>query len=270
MHNCQDESLVNRWFPVAVSSDLPKRHVFHGQLLGEELAVWRCDDGAVNAWENRCPHRGVRLSIGMNLGRELKCQYHGMQFASESGQCTFMPAHRDMPPARALCVKTYPCREQDGLVWATLGGGAAFGPSPLEGQRITQLRSLPFNASALLVAEALTRYRFSPSAGDDLAEARVTPIDAFTLQATVEDRSVIFLLQPVDVDRAVLHGALTGPVASADHVKVLRHHNENLAALRRSIESAGARLLSAPPEGAGHSSAYRKLVDGRVRYGVAA
>ena len=244
--------------------------MFHGQLLGEELAIWRSDDGAVNAWENRCPHRGVRLSIGTNLGNELKCRYHGMQFAAGSGQCTFMPAHRDMPPARALCVKAYRCREQDGFVWTTLGATAAFDTSPLSEGRMKQLRSLPFNASALLVAEALTRYRFSPTTENDLAVAQVAPIDAFTLQATVKNSVVMFLLQPVDVDRAVLHSVLLDAVSPADHITILRHHNENLTALRRSIEGTGARLLSARPEGADNSSAYRKLVDGRVQYGMAA
>ena len=52
------------WHPVAGSFDVAPRHVFHGQLLGQELAVWRVDDGYVNVWLNRCPHRGVRLSVG--------------------------------------------------------------------------------------------------------------------------------------------------------------------------------------------------------------
>ena len=33
------------WHPVASSDELPFRHVFHGQLLGQEMAVWRADDG---------------------------------------------------------------------------------------------------------------------------------------------------------------------------------------------------------------------------------
>ena len=55
------------WYPIASSDDLPFRHVYQGQLLGRELAVWRADDGNVNVWENRCLHRGVRLSIGIHV-----------------------------------------------------------------------------------------------------------------------------------------------------------------------------------------------------------
>ena len=47
------ESLMNLWHPIASSEDLPYRHIFQGQLLGRELAVWRADDDFVNVCENR-------------------------------------------------------------------------------------------------------------------------------------------------------------------------------------------------------------------------
>jgi phenylpropionate dioxygenase-like ring-hydroxylating dioxygenase large terminal subunit len=87
------EDSGSRWYPIAASYDLPFRHVFHGQLLGQELAVWRADDGYVNVWQNRCLHRGVRLSIAINDGRELKCQYHGWRYANRTAGCTYIPAH---------------------------------------------------------------------------------------------------------------------------------------------------------------------------------
>jgi nitrite reductase/ring-hydroxylating ferredoxin subunit len=260
MHNCQDESLINRWFPVAGATELPKRHVFHGQLLGEELALWRSDDGTVNAWENRCPHRGVRLSIGLNLGSELKCQYHGMQFATGSGQCTFMPAHRDMPPARALCVKTYSCIEQDGFIWVTLGKAAAPGATLFSTGPATPLRSLPFNVSALVVADALTHH-------NDQVIARVQPIDAFSL-AAYGPHPAVFALQPVDHDRCILHGAILSAVGAEDRVAILHAFSDSMSELRRAVESAGTRLLA--PERSKSESAYRRLIDGQVRYGMAA
>ena len=74
--------LASRWFPVCRGEEAAPRHIVHTALLGQELAVWRADDGAVNAWENRCPHRGVRLSVGTNLGDRLKCRYHGWTYES--------------------------------------------------------------------------------------------------------------------------------------------------------------------------------------------
>ena len=99
-----------RWHPIAAADDLPFRHVFHGQLLGREFAVWRADDGYVNVWENRCLHRGVRLSIGINDGRELKCQYHGWRYSNRTAGCTYIPAHPADAPARTITNRTYPGR----------------------------------------------------------------------------------------------------------------------------------------------------------------
>src|SRR5579872_3677400 len=76
------------WYPIADETDLPFRHVYHAILLGQELAVWRADDDTINVWENRCLHRGVRLSIGTNLGSELRCQYHGWRYANGTAACT--------------------------------------------------------------------------------------------------------------------------------------------------------------------------------------
>src|ERR1700731_4563893 len=105
------------WYPIAAAHDLPFRHVFHGQLFGQECAVWRADDGYVNIWENRCLHRGVRLSIGINDGRELKCQYHGWRYSNRTAGCTYIPAHPAEAPARTITNRAFPAAERYGLVW---------------------------------------------------------------------------------------------------------------------------------------------------------
>ena len=108
------------WYPIAAAHDLPFRHVFHGQLLGREFAVWRADDGFVNIWENRCLHRGVRLSIGINDGRELRCQYHGWRYSNRTAGCTYIPAHPADAPARTITIRTFPVAERYGLIWSSL------------------------------------------------------------------------------------------------------------------------------------------------------
>ena len=108
---------LSTWFPIASVSDLPYRHVFQGQLLGREYAIWRADDGNINIWENRCLHRGVRLSIGINEGSELKCQYHGWRYANRTAGCTYIPAHPADAPARTICNNTYACQEKYGMIF---------------------------------------------------------------------------------------------------------------------------------------------------------
>ncbi|MGN5480197.1 Rieske 2Fe-2S domain-containing protein (plasmid) [Cupriavidus basilensis] len=46
---------TNRWYPIASATDLPSRHVYQTSLAGQELALWRDDNGMVNAWENTLP-----------------------------------------------------------------------------------------------------------------------------------------------------------------------------------------------------------------------
>lgn len=114
--------LERRWFPVRGGEEAAACHIVHTALLGRELAVWRADDGTVNAWENRCPHRGVRLSIGTNLGNALKCRYHGWTYETGSGQCIEWPAHPgEMPPA-LVKARAFPCVEDQGYVWVRLSG----------------------------------------------------------------------------------------------------------------------------------------------------
>ena len=114
------DRLRSRWFPVCRGADAVPRHVVHTALLGQELAVWRADDGAVNAWENRCPHRGVRLSVGTNLGHALRCRYHGWTYESGSARCIAIPCHPHLTPAAAIRVRAYPCTERQGHVWVRL------------------------------------------------------------------------------------------------------------------------------------------------------
>ena len=113
------------WQPIASSTDLVARHVFAGAIWGQELAIWRADDGHVNVWENRCLHRGVRLTIGVNLGSELMCQYHGWRYANRTAGCTYIPAHPADAPARATIQAAFPDRKivQIPATAITRGGG---------------------------------------------------------------------------------------------------------------------------------------------------
>lgn len=216
------------WYPIASSEDLPFRHVYHGQLLGRELAVWRADDGNVNAWENRCLHRGVRLSIGINEGQELKCQYHGWRYANRSAGCTYIPAHPADAPARRIENRKYPVREAFGLIWSAANDDQPFAPFPgAEGHDWFALRPVPVNATPEDVLAGLSRL-----APDD-QPVEFIPGRAVTLG------SAHFFVQPVDAARAVIRGTL--PEKPADEIATLRYYNEQLTKLRDSLERAAAK-----------------------------
>lgn len=217
------------WYPVASSDDLPFRHVYHGQLLGQELAIWRADDGYVNVWENRCLHRGVRLSIGINDGAELKCQYHGWRYANRTAGCTYIPAHPADAPARRITNRTYPVKERFGLVWAALSGDA---PEIDLAEAGFALRPMPVNALPEMVLSALV------AQGE--AVTQLPPLGAALVLAGAPGRATYFV-QPVDSARAVIRGV----VDAEPDVDTLMAFNAVLSALRDEIE-AEARAIELP------------------------
>ncbi len=236
------------WFPVATEHDVIARVVFRGQLDGRELAVWRADDGFVNVWENRCLHRGVRLSIGCNDGNELVCRYHAWRYANRSAGCTYIPAHPADAPSRTITAQSYAAVERYGLIWTTTNGDEGSVPDigTLSGPRLL-LRSLPVNASPQTVREHLGSHRFLPAAlletgtaasADDAevvadhGESWVT----ITADAAGESSTAVFFVQPVDPHRSMIRGVLAD--APADEIPVLRHHAYELGRLVRKIEEA--------------------------------
>ena len=109
------------WHPVVATQSLRAGHgVLVARLLGQPLALWRSADGQPQAWEDRCPHRGVRLSLGRVVGNHLACAYHGWQYAAGDGRCAAIPAMpRDPVPGR-VCARTFPVREMQSMVWVGL------------------------------------------------------------------------------------------------------------------------------------------------------
>ena len=227
-----DELRHAAWYPVASSDDLPFRHVYHGQLLGQELAIWRADDGYVNVWENRCLHRGVRLSIGINDGAELKCQYHGWRYANRTAGCTYIPAHPADAPARRITNRTYPVKERFGLVWAALTPDA---PEMEVAEAGFALRPMPVNALPEMVLSALVERRVAGEAVQALP-----PLGAALVLEGAPGRATFFV-QPVDSARAVIRGV----VETEPDLPTLLAFNAVLSKLRDEVE-AGARAIDMP------------------------
>ena len=273
------------WHPVASEHDVPYRHVCQAQLLGRELAVWRADDDYVNVWENRCLHRGVRLSIGSNDGTELRCQYHGWRYANRSAGCTYIPAHPADAPARTICNRTFPSVERYGLVWS---GEDPLGDPPtvdvLEAGTPFGLRNLPVHASAELAVRHLRDYRFLPSASlgapsaaaagteqsaesetatesaegaaqsaesAESVEMTVDWADDYSVGLTARDggvqSTVVFFVQPVDSGRCVIRGVLAAAPPDDDQLAVLRHHATELNALVAAVEAEATSLPEPEP-----------------------
>lgn len=104
----------NYWYPVAWSSDVKPGKTYGTWYAGEPIALIRPQHGTVFALEDRCAHRQVPLSEGVVCGDAVKCCYHGWSFG-RSGRCIDVPylGKNKLPNG----VKTYPCKEQDNMIF---------------------------------------------------------------------------------------------------------------------------------------------------------
>lgn len=122
------------WHPVALATSVPPGSVLGTMLDGVSVAVWcesrqagerdgtdRTDYNSMHVWEDRCPHRGMALSLGFVRDDRLTCLYHGWRFDGE-GLCRHIPAHPSLVPPSTICATLFQARTVGGLVWASLEG----------------------------------------------------------------------------------------------------------------------------------------------------
>jgi len=140
---------------VGFSSDLKASRAMRAMVSEVDLVIWRSASGTLSAWENRCPHRGMRLSHGFVRGESLACIYHGWQFGSK-GKCQYIPALPNVTPSDALTPASYSVVEQDQLIWVSVSGQAK--PFPIA-QDMTAVRSLTFACSTV---DALKAFSTTP------------------------------------------------------------------------------------------------------------
>lgn len=112
--------MMKGWHPIALSRDVPTGVTRAVLLDGTELVIWR-GDGQAHVWEDRCPHRGMRLSLGFVRDNSLNCLYHGWQYGASSS-CIRIPAHPDLQVAPSIKANAYESTEAGGLVWVRMGG----------------------------------------------------------------------------------------------------------------------------------------------------
>ena len=111
--------LRNAWYVAAWATDVAPKAATRIQIMGEWIALFRDQAGALSAIGDRCPHRFASLSQGKVVGDRLECPYHGLQFDGQ-GRCVHNP-HGDgaLPPALPLA--NYTLAERYGAVWIWMG-----------------------------------------------------------------------------------------------------------------------------------------------------
>lgn len=137
----RDPVLVNDWHPVGWSKSVVTGSVSASHLLDTPLAIWRDSVGLVHVWEDRCPHRGTKLSIGTQQGDTVRCAYHGWTFGTD-GKCRHIPALPNLTKASMkACATSFSVQERYGLIWVCLGTPALYLPKfpEFDDERLTKV-----------------------------------------------------------------------------------------------------------------------------------
>lgn len=117
------------WYPVAWSTRVRRKPVgLH--LFGHDVMLIR-ENGVLHALEDRCPHRGIPLSLGKReFAGTITCRYHGWTFDLSSGLLVAaLTDGPDSPICGKVRVRRWTVQERFGLVWIYNGTGE---PPPLE------------------------------------------------------------------------------------------------------------------------------------------
>lgn len=114
----------NYWYPAFIASKVRIGKPVSVTVAGEKVVLVR-DGGKVYGLNDRCPHRGVPLSLGRNqFPGMLTCPYHGWTYNLKDGQ---LAAALTDGPNSPICgranvrVKSYPVEEQGGIIWVFIG-----------------------------------------------------------------------------------------------------------------------------------------------------
>ena len=244
------QATLSGWYPIALSTAVTPGITRAVLLASREVMIWRGDDGASHVWEDRCPHRGMRLSFGFVRGNALNCLYHGWQYGAASS-CLRIPAHPDLDVPKTIHAHAFVMEEAGGLIWTSLDAEPEAAPDI--GLHATPLVSVAVDVPAERLARCifdLSLLPFAPPLADEESDTEIDALLAGRLFAVSAGAETLLLgLHPVDDGKTMLHALIHAPDIADDELPALyRHYAAIVRNLRRSAESeapaAPAKLLA--------------------------
>lgn len=123
---------------------------------GYRMVLWRDTAGKLYALEDRCPHRGAPLSLGINMGDRIACGYHGVQ-VDHQGIAVSVPGSPGCKLEGAQATKHFPVQEQAGMVFLYIGDEKNLEPPELV---LPEQLASPDYSNFLCYAEWKADYRY--------------------------------------------------------------------------------------------------------------
>ncbi len=114
--------LMRRWWQPLGLSAWATQQPRAVRALGEDLILFRDQQGQPGLMHARCAHRGASLLYARVDDHGIRCCYHGWAFDVQ-GHCTDQPCEPDNGQAHRSKVRQpwYPVQERYGMLWAYLG-----------------------------------------------------------------------------------------------------------------------------------------------------
>jgi nitrite reductase/ring-hydroxylating ferredoxin subunit len=224
------------WHPLGLSHSVEVGSSAGTRLLDRELVVWRDNSGLAHVWEDRCPHRGMKLSFGFVRGDHIACLYHGWQYNS-GGHCQYIPAHPALDVPKTIKVPVYPVHERNGMVWTTLSENPH--PLPEDDEPVVPLRSLYLGCGVEAALAALAASRPVPFASETPADTTVSRVsDTLFAISYAQDRLLVGV-QAISNARTALHLSIAG-AAERYQGAGQNHFNGWALQWRHSVETRAA------------------------------
>ena len=105
----------NGWYRAFNSEDIQIGESKYIKIFGKDIAVFRGEDGKVNAIDAFCPHLGANLGIGGKVkGNCVECPFHGWKFDGK-GTCTSIPYTTSKIP-NAANTNSWPVHEYADMI----------------------------------------------------------------------------------------------------------------------------------------------------------
>lgn len=111
----------DQWYAILEGVEVKQGKPVGVTRMGEKLVAWRDGTGKVTVMADKCPHRGVALSIGEIKDDCIQCPFHGFEF-DRSGACTLVPANgKNAEPPKKMRVNAFATEEKHGFIYIWWG-----------------------------------------------------------------------------------------------------------------------------------------------------
>ncbi len=106
---------ANGWFRVAYSDEVEPGELRTKHYFGQDLVLFRTEQGEARVFDPFCPHLGAHLGHGGKVeGEQLRCPFHHWKFDAD-GRCTEIPYAKRIPPRAKI--RSWPVCERNGVIF---------------------------------------------------------------------------------------------------------------------------------------------------------